>query len=185
MVAGNGPIRRVLTRRCARVDGQWRRPRLPAPARRRRSGDGRSALPGRRGEARPDRRLRRGALAGADRTRTSSPTPRCASRSRRRERRCSICSTWPSSPLTARRPLVVERLLRRRPPACRRRRLGRRPPAAGHPAPADPAPAPAGAGSPPGVAPAAGSAPPRPARRRAARSRRRHGRRRARPGCSG
>ena len=45
------PPRRLC--RCSPVDGQWRRPRLPAPAGRLRSRDGRSALSGRRGKARP------------------------------------------------------------------------------------------------------------------------------------
>ena len=54
-------------RRCPPVDGQWRRARLPAAARGVRSRDGRSALPGRRGEARPAGERHRRALARSDR----------------------------------------------------------------------------------------------------------------------
>ena len=65
--------------RRAPVDGQWRRPGLPAAARGGRPGHGRSALPAGRGQGRADRSGDRRALARADRSApisatTASPT---------------------------------------------------------------------------------------------------------------
>ena len=52
-LASNGAIRRVEVRRCPPIDGQWRRPGLPAASRPVRPGRCRPAVPGRRRQARP------------------------------------------------------------------------------------------------------------------------------------
>ena len=92
MIAGNGPIRRVevVDVRQSMANGGG-----PACLRLRvvaRSDDGRSALPGRRRQARPHRRGDRGALARGNRDRRDRRSGADRSHPRRPRRRCSKSS---------------------------------------------------------------------------------------------